>query len=126
MLTGYQKTKAVALILRRISPEDYKVLPSGMLKQLIDQCVDADFDYMISQEVSRPDGTDGDYFYNKRNARMFIFQALLRKNRFTEDQCLELLSLVDDYMDFNRSYLELNGLKYHEDERISPRDMEWW
>ena len=126
MLTGYQKTKAIALIHSRLYPEDYQTLPPDMLKPLIGQCVDADFDYMISSGISLPDGTDGDYYYTKRNARQFIFQALIRKNRFTGEQCLELLALVDDYMDFNRSYLELNGLRYHEDELISPRELEWW
>ena len=119
MLTGYQKTKAVALIHSRISPEDYKVLPSGMLRQLIGQCVDADFDYMISNGISLPDGTDGHYFYNKESARDFISVALLRNNDFSEEAFDELLTLVEDYMDYNRSYLELNGLQYHEDQWLS-------
>ena len=125
MLTGYQKSKAVALILSRISPEAYKMLPSDMLEQLIGQCVDADFDYMISQKVSRPDGSDGEYYYNKDNAFHYIYTALFKKNGFTAEYEDELFALVDDYMDFNRSYLELNGLRYHEDERFSPRGLAW-
>ena len=118
MLTGYQKTKAVALILSRINPEDYSLLSPDMLKQLIGQCVDADFDYMISQKISRRDGTDGENYYNKDNAFNYICDALFEKNGFPEEYEDELCALVDDYMDFNRSYLELNGLSYHEDERV--------
>lgn len=125
MLTGYQKTEAVALILSRIYPEDYSTLSPDMLEPLISQCVDADFDYMISNEVCLPNGADGDYFYNKNNARDFIIMTLLRNNRFTEAHCADLFTLVDDYMDFNRSYLELNGLSYHEDKRLFEYRSVW-
>lgn len=125
MLTGYQKKEAVALILSRLYPEDYTTLPQAKLKSLIGQCVDADFHYMISNKVSRRDGTDGTCFYNKLNARDSIVMTLSKKNHFTEEQFDDILRLVDDYMDFNRSYLEKNGLSYHEDERLFEYRAYW-
>lgn len=125
MLKGYQKAEAVSLILSRLYPEDYPALTEEMLEPLIQQCVDADFDYMIAHDILQPDGSDGDCYYNKRNAHCHIMSLLYQNNGFTEDDFDDLYRLVDDYMDYNRSYLELHGLSYHEDERIAITGMDW-
>lgn len=118
MMEAYDKTEAVALILSRMFPEEYRVLPREMLEPLISQCVDADFDYMLDRDVLRPDGSMGNRFYNKENARKHILSTLYQRNAFTKDHYDDLYMLVDDYLDFNHSYLELKGIPYPVDHRL--------
>lgn len=125
VLKGYDRAEAVALILGRMDPEDYRALPWAAMPALLAQCIDADFAFMLARGIMRRDGTDGDFFYNKRAARLAIIDTLLARNRFTPEQKQEIPPLVDDYMDYNRSYLQLNGLKYHEDERLTHERMGW-
>ena len=118
MLKHYDQTKAVVLILSRMNPADYVELPWDSIPQLLAQCVEADFDYMLSCDIMHEDGSDGECYYNKRRAFMHIARALMEKNSFSDARLQEIAALIDDYMDYNRSYLQLNGLKYHEDERL--------
>lgn len=125
MLKGYDKEEAIALILSRIHAEDYQMLPADQLHDLIGQCIDADFAYMTDTDILRPDGSDGDYYYNNNNAFACIVSALFQRNRLSQEFLTDISNLVADYMDFNRSYLERKGLKYHVDERLPIGYVSW-
>lgn len=116
MIKLYDKKKAVPFILRRIYLEEYPGLAKAMLESLIEKCVDADFDYMFASDIYRPDGSRGENYYNKANAREHILFKLINKGRLSEQTILSLCKLVDDYLDFNLSYLEANGLRYPTDD----------
>lgn len=116
MLKGYDRNAAVALIYDRMNPEDYHALPWDGIPALLAQCVEADFDYMYNRGIIRKDGSDGDNFYSKEDASYFIQTALVRSRRFSAEEMKELYLLAEDYMDYHRSYLELNGMRYPEDE----------
>lgn len=112
MMKLYDKKKAVAFILRRVYLEEYQTLSRELLEPLIGQCVDADFDYMLACDIFRPDGSRGECFYNKENARRHILFALIKGEKLTDRRFDDLYKLVDDYLDFNLSYLEYLGLSY--------------
>lgn len=118
MLKGYDRSEAIALILSRMDPDDYKALPWSGMPDLLAQCIEADFRYNLCRGIMRKDGSDGERYYNRDSAYIFIAEALLKHNQLTEDQEFELSALIADYLDYNCSYLELHGLSYHVDERL--------
>lgn len=118
MMKLYDKIKAVPFILSRICLEEYFTLSKDMLEPLITKCIDADFDYMFASDILNPDGSFGDCFYNKENARRHILYAVVDHRELTDDEFDDLYKLVDDYLDFNLSYLEANGLRYPTDEML--------
>lgn len=116
MLNGYDKQEAAKFILRRLYPEDYPTLTADQLPSLVAQCIDADFAYMLTYDILRADGSEGGCYYNTENAFNFILIELIRRHRLPRAAVPDLYMLVDDYMDFNRSYLERKGLQYPMDE----------
>lgn len=116
MMKLYNKKKAVPFILRKVYLEEYVTLTRAMLESMIVKCIDADFDYMVSCGIFKPDGSRGEYCYNKENARRHILGALIDGKPLTEGEFDDYYKLVDDYLDFNLSYLEANGLWYPIDE----------
>lgn len=114
----YNKTQAAAFILRRIYLENYTTLTTEMLKPLVVKCIEADFDYMIQSDIIYPDGSRSEYYYNKENARRYILYMLADGRALTDEQFDDLYKLVDDYLDFNLSYLEKHGMRYPTDEMI--------
>lgn len=116
MVKLYDKKKAVPFILRRVYLEEYQTLSREMLKPLIASCIDADFDYMFAHGIYQRDGSRGENFYNKENARFYILRTFISNQVFTQEQLIDLYKLVDDYLDFNLSYLKANGLRYPTDE----------
>lgn len=117
MMKLYNKKKAVPFILRRVYLEEYITLTKPMLEALISQCIDADFDYMLSESIFMPDGSPGKNYYNVKNARHHILDTLIGGRPLTEEELDDYFKLVGDYQDFNLSYLEANGLWYPVDER---------
>ena len=111
-MTGYNREDAAALVLSRVLMEEYASLDREDLPGLVGRCIEADFDYMLASDILRPDGSDGENYYNKNNAFAHIAGAILCSFPATEAQYDDLCRLVEDYMDFHRSYLELNGLCY--------------
>lgn len=114
----YDKMKATAFILRRIYLEEYPSLARRELEPLVRRCIDADFAYMHAFDILSPDGSPAGCYYNKENARKHILISLIGDRPLTEGQFLDLYKLVDDYLDFNLSYLETNGLHYPSDEAL--------
>lgn len=119
LIENYNKEEAIHFILKRIYETDYPLLGS-QLKELLANCIDADFAYMLENDILRKDGEFGENYYNNRAASEYILVSLIRQHHMNKAQAEELLTLIDDYMDFNRSYLEHKKLKYHVDENLSP------
>lgn len=117
MMKRYNKKKAVPFILRKVYLEEYITLSRAMLEAMIVKCIDADFEYMISCGIFKPDGSRGENYYNKENARRHILDVLIGSQPLAEHEFDDYYKLVDDYLDFNLSYLEANGLWYPIGER---------
>lgn len=122
MMKRYNKADALHFILERACLEEYSSIVQEALSALIKKCIEADFNYMIAYDVYKADGSRGECYYNLRAARQHIQRMLIEDQRALLNQhptdvlLNDFFRLVDDYLDFNLSYLEHIGITYPVDE----------
>ncbi len=109
MMNGYDKQEALAFICPRINRKEHMEL-ADRIESLISQAIDADMAYMHESGVLDADGNAGDSYYEDDDAFEYMVEALVAQNDLTPEQAVKVAALIDDYMDFQQSYLEHKGL----------------
>ena len=115
MMNGYDKQEAMDLILRQIHPKDHPEL-ADELPMLISRMIDADMAYMHEHHVIDEEGNAGEEYYEDDDAFEYIVEKLAADLRLDPVKAVKLASLVDDYMDYQQTYLESKGLVGWDDE----------
>lgn len=109
MMKGYDRDKAVAFMLPKLDPSEFKPL-AGEKERLLADAIDADMDYMLKAGVLTADGMMGDAYYDDDDAFEFILERLARQRRMKDDAQGPLASFVDQYLDLQQAFLEECGM----------------
>ena len=109
LMNGYDKEEALAFMRKGINRKEHASL-AERIDELLDQCIDADMEFMFNTGVLDEDGNGGDEYYEDDDAIEFMVEKLAAANRLDPEQAVKLASLVDDYMDLQQAYLESKGL----------------
>ncbi len=108
-MKGYDVEAAKKFILSQVDRKEFRPLASK-LEAMIADLIAYDLHFMRLTGVVDENGEQGDNEYDDDEAFEYIYDAWLGDHPEEDDEEMLVASLINEYMDLQYRFLELNGL----------------
>ncbi|NLV59430.1 MAG: hypothetical protein GXY67_11785 [Clostridiales bacterium] len=108
-MNGYDRDRAIQYISSHMDRAWAKPF-AGQLTAVLDAFITLDFQYMHLAGVLDEEGNRGENEYDEDEAFEEILDGYLMNHPCSEERVMELAGLLDQYMEWQRAFLELTGL----------------
>ena len=108
-MKGYQPEEAAAYILSHLDHKPFRAIEK-QLAQIIRDFIAYDLHFMKLTGVLDENGEQGDNEYDDDEAFEYIYDAWLNDHPEEEDDDMLIAALLNEYMDLQYRFLEMNGL----------------
>lgn len=109
MMKGYDVQAAVNFILLHLDRKAYRSI-ANQLETIVKDLIAYDLHFMRLTGVLDENGEQGEADYDDDEAFEYIYDAWLNDHPEEDDEEMLIAALLNEYMDLQYRFLEMNGL----------------